>query len=169
MTFVVPYDGSELAQTALVRAVEFGSVLEEAVLAVCVIPKNNSEYAREHAWIGPDEEFDLEVVSGSVHEEVTDICPSANFRYEVVGRYAGPGTIAKRIRSVAKHVDASMVFIGSENAGRVVSSISSVGRTIATDEAYDVVIVRHRSPAKIKKLKARSPYRTEKSDFYLPD
>ncbi|WP_238330966.1 hypothetical protein [Haloglomus irregulare] len=62
MTLVVPFDGSDLAEAALVRATEFGSVFDEDVLAVSVIPKGNKEYAREHGWIGQDKEFDLKSV-----------------------------------------------------------------------------------------------------------
>lgn len=35
-----------------------------------------------------------------------------------------------------------MVFVGSENAGQNLTTISSVGRSVADDEAYDVVILR---------------------------
>ena len=47
MTFVVPFDGSALAETALVRADEFSEVLDERVVAVTVVPRD-PEYAREH-------------------------------------------------------------------------------------------------------------------------
>ncbi|MBV0902689.1 universal stress protein [Haloarcula salina] len=169
MTLVVPFDGSELAEAALVRATEFGTVFEEGVLAVTVIPRGNAEYARERDWLGSDESFDMEAVVGTVHEQVTDLCPSADFRHKVVDRYAPAGTIAKRVRNVAETVDASMVFIGSDNAGHLVSTVSSVGRSIAIDDQYDVVIVRDRSPAKIAKIRDASPYKTGKSDFYLPE
>ena len=169
MTLVVPFDGSELAEAALVRATEFGNVFDEDVLAVSVIPKGNTDYAREHDWIGQNEDFDLEAVVSTLHEQVTDLSPSADFRHKVVDRYAPSGSIAKRLRNVARDEDASMVFIGSENAGHLVSAVSSVGSTVATGEAYDVVIVRDRSPAKIAKVKNASPYNDPKSDFYFPD
>jgi nucleotide-binding universal stress UspA family protein len=92
--------------------------------------------------------------------------PSAEFRYEVVGRRATPGTIASRLREQARAADASMVFVGSENAGRLVSSLSSVGETVAADDAYDVVIVRHREPSKIQRIDEASPFHGPKSDFY---
>ena len=167
MTLLVPFDGSELAEAALVRATEFGTVFDEDVLAVSVIPKNNTGYARERGWIGSDEEFDTSSVVSTLHRQVTDLCPSANFRHKFVDRFATSGTIAKRIRTLAKQEDVSMIVVGSENAGRLVTGISSVGGTIAADEAYDVVIVRHRSPAKIAKLRNASPYTKPKSDFYL--
>jgi nucleotide-binding universal stress UspA family protein len=166
MTFVVPFDGSELAETALVRAVEFGSVLDERVIAVSVIPEDDASYARERGWIGPDAPFDLEDVVATLHEAVAAHAPAAEFRYEVVGRRATAGTIASRIRSMARDADASMVFVGSENAGHVVSSLSSVGDTVAADDAYDVVIVRNRTPSKIDSVDEASPYRGPKSEFY---
>lgn len=169
MTLVVPFDGSELAEAALVRATEFGTVFEEDVLAISVIPKDNNKYAREHGWIRPDEEFDLKAVITTLHEQVTNLCPSANFRHTVVDRYAPSGSISKAVRKMAEREDASMVFIGSENAGHIVTAVSSVGGSIASDGAYDVVIVRHRSPAKIANLRNTSPHRQPKSDFYLPE
>ena len=168
MTLVVPFDGSTLAEAALVRATEFGNVFEEDVLAVSVIPQGNEEYAEEHGWIEPDEEFELESVVSTLHKQVTGLCPSADFRHKVVDRYAPSGSIAKRLRKVAREEDASMVFLGSENAGHLVSKMS-VGSTVATGDGYDVVIVRDRSPAKIAKLRNASPFKNPKSRFYLPD
>ncbi|SDZ75656.1 Nucleotide-binding universal stress protein, UspA family [Haloplanus vescus] len=166
MTFVVPFDGSDLAETALVRAVEFGTVLDEQIVSVSVIPEENASYARERGWLDAGEQFDLETVAGRLHEAVTTHAPSAEFRYDTVGRRATPGTIASRLREQARDADASMVFVGSENAGRLVSSLSSVGETVAADDAYDVVIVRHREPSKIQRVDEASPFHDSKSDFY---
>jgi len=169
MTLLVPFDGSALAEAALVRATEFGNVFDEDVLAVSVIPRRNTTYARKRGWVGQNEAFDLSSVIATLHEQVTDLCPTANFRHKVVGRHAQPGTIARLLRNVAKTEDASMVFIGSENAGRLVTAVSSVGGSVATDQSYDVVIVRDRTPAKIAKLRDASPLREPKSDFYFPE
>jgi nucleotide-binding universal stress UspA family protein len=46
MAFVVPFDGSELAEAALVRAVEYGAALDEEIAAVVVVPERK-QYARE--------------------------------------------------------------------------------------------------------------------------
>jgi len=169
MTLVVPFDGSDLAEAALVRATEFGIVFDEDVLAVSVIPKGNAEYARDHGWIEANEDADLGTVVSRLHRGVTELCPTANFRHRVVDKHAPAGEIAGVLRKMAEREDASMVFIGSENAGHLVTSISSVGSSVAAEESYDVVIVRDRSPAKIAKLKNASPHRKGKSDFYLPD
>lgn len=169
MTLLVPFDGSELAEAALVRATEFETVFDEDVLAVSVIPKENHDYARDRNWIDSDAAFDMESVVSTLHKQVTNLCPSADFRHKVVDRYAPSGSISKCLRKVAREEDASMVFIGSENAGHLVTAVSSVGGAVATDSAYDVVIVRDRSPAKIAKLKNASPHRKPKSDFYFPE
>lgn len=167
MTFVVPFDGSDLAEAALVRAVEFSTVLEERVVAVSVVPERNERYAREKGWLGPDEPFDRDHVVSTLHEQVTDLAPSVDFTHAFVDRFAPPGTISAAIRRRLVELDASMVFVGSENAGHLVTSLTSVGSSVAADEAYDVVIIRHRRPAKVQRLRRDSPFRKEKSDFYV--
>ena len=169
MTLVVPFDGSTLAETALVRAAEYDAVFEEGVLALSVIPDGNVAYAREADWIDADEGFDLRAITGRLREQVAALAPGATFRREIVGQHASPGTIAKRVRQAAREADASLVVIGSENAGHLTVSITSVGGTIATDDAYDVLIVRNRSPAKVSKLKEQSPHGPDASEFYGGD
>lgn len=166
MTLVLPFDGSDLAEAALVRAAEFAAVFDERTLAVSVIPDGNAEYARDRGWLGPNDPFEFGAVVSTLDEQVTDLYPAADFRHEVVGKYAPPGAISNRLRRVAKEVDAAMVFVGSENAGRIVSGVSSIGASVATDVAYDVVIVRHRRPPKIDALNESSPHSRDKSDFY---
>lgn len=124
---------------------------------------------RSSFWISPREDFDLDEVVSELHSQVVDLAPSANFRHKVVGRHASSGTISKKIRRVAKQENASIVFLGSDNAGRLVSSISSVGANVGSDTAYDVLIVRDKSPARIAKLRTSSPHRKPKSDFYIPE
>lgn len=146
MTLVVPFDGTDLSEAALVRAEEFRDALSEDVLAVSVIPRGNASYARERDWIEPNEPFDLETVVSVLRERVEDRCPEAGFEYEVVDRYAPTGQIAARIRKAATNAGATMVFVGSANVGTVATSVSSVGSGVASDRAYDVVIVRsHRA------------------------
>jgi len=60
-----------------------------------------------------------------------------------------------------------MVFIGSENAGSMVTGVSSVGGAVAAEDSYDVVIVRNRMPSKVEAIRSLSPYEKPKSDFYL--
>lgn len=168
MTFVIPFDGSKLAETALVRAREFSGVLEEkSIVAVTVIPNENAEYARDHGWLRPDEPFEMESVVEQLHKQVMTLTPSANFRHLTVDRYAPSGSIASEVRDFANNTDASMVFIGSENAGHMVTGISSVGSSVATEDSYDVVIIRNKAPSKIAAVRDSSPYKPPKSDFYV--
>lgn len=160
MTLVVPFDGSELAETALVRATEFDAVFEEGVVALSVIPSGNTEYARDAGWIDDDETFDMGTITERLHEQVAALAPDATYRYETVGQHAAAGTVARHVRQTARDEDASMVVIGSENAGHLTVSVTSVGGSIASDDAYDVLIVRNRSPSKIAKLKEASPDET---------
>lgn len=169
MVFLVPFDGSDLAASALVRAVEFDTVLEEGVLVVSIIPKGNSTYARKQGWIEADEEFDRQAVVARLHEQVTDIAPSAEYRHKTVSKYTPPGGIASRIKDIAIQVDASMIFIGSENAGRIVSGVGSIGARVAAEDSYDVVIVRNRELSELEQLKEHSPYREPKSAYKPPD
>lgn len=143
MTYVVPFDGQDLGEAALVRAGEFADALGESVVAATVVPVDNAEYARDRGWISPDESFDLGRVVDRLGERVGSLCPAAEFRVETVDRYAPTGRIAREIRTVIRERDASLVFVGSDNAGRMVTSISSVGGSVAADTAYDVVVVRN--------------------------
>lgn len=140
MVFLAPFDGSDLSASALVRAVEFSTVLEEDV--VSIIPKGNRAYARKRDWIGETDQFDLQQIVANLHQRVTEIAPSADYHHYTVDRYALPGTIAGQLREIALDLDATMVFVGSENAGRIVSGVGSVDARVAAKDGYDVVIVR---------------------------
>ncbi|NHX37110.1 MULTISPECIES: universal stress protein [Halolamina] len=143
MTLLVPFDGSALAEAALIRAVEFGEVFEQPVVAIAVLPEENAAYARERGWIEPDESFDTGRILSRLREQVRDRAPEATFRYERVPRVARAGSIAREIRRTARRIEASIVFVGSDNAGRLVTALSSVGGNVAADRTYDVLIVRH--------------------------
>jgi len=161
MTLVVPFDGTELAETALVRATEFDTVFEEGVVAVSVIPDGNIQYARETGWIDDGESFDLDTVTERLREQVTTLAPDAEFRQDVVSQHASSGTIATHVRRAAREEDASIVVLGSENAGHLTVSVTSVGGSIAADDAYDVLIVRNRSPSKVETVKEAASHTQE--------
>jgi nucleotide-binding universal stress UspA family protein len=156
MTLVVPFDNSDLSKTALVRATQFDTVLEDGVLAVSVVP-NNAKYARERGWLADDEEFDRETVLSGLREQVRDINPDAAFESISVSRYAQAGEIASKIRKFARNNDASIVFVGSENAGRVVNSVGSVGGSVAADRRFDTMIISTPGPSNIEELEAEVP------------
>ncbi|MFB6105766.1 MAG: universal stress protein [Halobacteriaceae archaeon] len=146
MTFLVPFDGSRLAVTALDRASEFGADRDEGVVALTVVPED-AEYARERGWLGSEETFDVDRVASRLSQQVADRAPDATFRYVTVTASDPVASttleIVRAIREVAVEVDATVLFIGSENAGRVSTPVTSVGSPISEDPQYDVHIVRH--------------------------
>jgi len=146
MTLLVPFDGSPLSEAALERATEFADFTGEDVLALTVIP-DETEYALSRDWLGPEDPFDPEALAERFRERVADIAPEAEFRYEIPEDVSSMASITtdviRTIRAVAHDVEASVIFIGSENAGRVSSPVSSVGAPVSEDPGYDVYIIRH--------------------------
>jgi nucleotide-binding universal stress UspA family protein len=153
MTFLVPYDGSDLSRAALVRAVEYGDALGEPVTVTAVLPEDDWGYARTKRWVGEDEAYDPEAVEEQLTEEVRAVDEDVSVRTEVIAEVT-PGRVARRIESVASEVCPSVVFLGSENAGQIVTPISSVGSEVAADAEYDVHVVRHWSPTLIQELQS---------------
>ena len=123
MVLLVAFDGSNLATTALRRATTLADGLGEDVFAVSVVP-DSERYARERDWMD-DETFDVEGVATTLRDRVHEVAPDATFEAIEVDRFAGPGTIAQRIRQTARRLGASLVFLGSQNAGRVVRPVTS--------------------------------------------
>ena len=147
MTYLVPFDGSELSIAALERAVEFAERMDEDVVALSVVPDDEVEFAIERGWIGETEPFDVDSIVDGLEAKVAELAPEARFRAEVppeVSSVASVTTdIVRTIREVAVDEEATVVFIGSENAGRVSRPVSSVGAPVSEDPRYDVHIVRH--------------------------
>jgi nucleotide-binding universal stress UspA family protein len=123
---------------------------------VSVIPKGNTEYARERGWIDETESFDAETVVSHLEEMVAERAPAATFQHMFVDRHAPRGTIANRIRRFAREHDASIVFVGSDNAGRMVRGIT-VGASVAGDRSYDTMIISHEVLPEIEKLEEEHP------------
>lgn len=142
MVFVVPFDGSARTKAALKRAKEFGSGADESLIAVAAIPDGNTSYARQMGWLASDEPYTFETVVSRLRSDVNTIAPDAKFEPLRLYKRASGSQIAKPIRKFAKNHDASTVFIGSDNAGRLITSQNSIGGRIATDRNYDVCIVR---------------------------
>jgi len=146
VTLLVPFDGSPLAETALKRAREFASYRDEAVVALTVVPEDES-FAEERGWIEPGEPYDPESVCTEFELRVKAIDDDVTFRCEqpVPSEHPTATTIdnvTHTIRTVAAELDVSVIFIGSENAGRVSTPVTSVGDPISTDAKYDIYIVR---------------------------
>lgn len=142
MTFVVPFDGSAYAEAALVRAREFAPGVDETVQAVTIVPRGNVRYAREKGWLGPDDPFDVAVITDTLAERVNEITPLAEFHHETCSREVSGNVVARPIRKFARREGATTVFVGSPSAGRLTRRLSSVGERVGADAAYDVMIVR---------------------------
>lgn len=140
MTFMVAFDGSELAGAALSRASELADAVGAETVAVSVVPRD-SLYARERGWVEQEREYDPRAVAEQLREQAGEIAPSANFRLEILGEDVVHRDIAKQLRRTAYEMNADVVVVGSDNAGRVLSPVSSVGSTVASG-SYDVFVVR---------------------------
>jgi nucleotide-binding universal stress UspA family protein len=147
VTYLVPFDGSPLAEAALARATEFAALTDADVLVLSVVPVDERDFAVECGWIDEPGEYDADAIVAALREQAADIAPDATFRCERpedVSSVASVTTdVVRTIREVAREVDAEIIFIGSENAGRVSSPVSSVGAPVSEDPRYDVHIVRH--------------------------
>lgn len=157
MAFVVPFDGSELAEAALVRAVEYGRALDEDVVAVTVVPERK-RYAREKGWISPDESVDVDAIVEALREQVAALAPDAAFDHERIREFPPEDKIADHIEELALAHEPSVVFLGSDNVGRVVTPLSSVGVHVAAEEAYDVFIVREPTPPSVPGVEPHEEY-----------
>lgn len=146
MVYLVPFDGSPLAEAALQRAREVGGDTGTEIVALSVVP-DEATYAADRGWIDDREPFDPETVARHLESRVGELAPGVSFRWEVpedASTVASTTTdVARTIRQVAHALDASVVFVGSENAGRVASPVTSVGSPVSEDPSYDVFIVRH--------------------------
>ncbi|MFB6184697.1 MAG: universal stress protein [Haloarculaceae archaeon] len=147
MTLLVPYDGSALSKAALERAVEFAAFMDAEVIVLSVLPEDGVEYALQRGWLNEDESYDPGTIRDRLEAEVADLAPAATFRFQQAADLAEQSTIemdvVRTIRNVAAEVGAEIVFVGSENAGRVSTPVTSVGAPVSEDPRYDVHIVRH--------------------------
>ncbi|WP_263019489.1 universal stress protein [Natronobiforma cellulositropha] len=146
MTVLVPFDGSPLSSAALEKARSFASLTDAALVAITVIP-DDDEYARERGWITRGEPFDTEAIDAGMRERVDAIAPEAEFYSQVVDSDEPTATattnVVRTIRQAASDVDASVIVVGTENAGSVTTPLSSVGGPLSSDQHYDVYLVRH--------------------------
>lgn len=141
MTFLVSFDGRDLSAAALRRAADLAGRLDERLVVVSVVP-TDPLYAVRYGWIDDEREFDHDRITEMLGERALEIAPTAVFRPESVHAYASHNTIAKRVKRIARDEDASVVFIGSDNAGRFAAPVSSVGDKVSSSADYDVYIVR---------------------------
>jgi nucleotide-binding universal stress UspA family protein len=140
MTFMVAFDGSELAGAALDRASDLADAVGAETVAVSVVPQD-SLYARERGWVEHERDYDPRAVAERLRDRAREIAPEVSFRLETLGDDVVHRDIAKQLRRTAYEMDADVVVVGSDNAGRVLSPVSSVGSTVASG-SYDVFVVR---------------------------
>lgn len=143
MTFVVAFDGTPQSRMGLVRAVELAPPTID-VIAFAVVPQGNAAWARSRDLLEDDEPYALSKIVGGLDEMASAVSERVVFEYETTDRYAPTGRISHKIRAFARDVDAMMVFVGSRDAGGIVTSLQSVGTQVASDDRYDIVIVRRR-------------------------
>lgn len=146
MVLLAPFDGSDLSRTAVDRATRFGDLIDEEVVVLIVVPPD-PEFAAERGWSGDDEPFDIDRIGDRLAERAREIAPDATVRVEHTEDTSSLAStsmdISRRIRQIAYELRASIVFVGSENAGRVTTPVTSVGSPVSEDPQYDVHIVRH--------------------------
>ncbi|MCY4732772.1 universal stress protein [Natronomonas gomsonensis] len=140
MTYLAAFDGTDRSETALRRAAEFAGSTDERLVVVSVLP-NDEDLAAEYGLVEGDT-YDPGDAARRLRKRVESITTDAEFRTESVDAYAGKGRIATEIREAARELDADVVFVGSDNAGRVVQPVTSVGGAVASGTDYDVFIVR---------------------------
>lgn len=140
MVYLVAFDGTDLSTVALRRAAAFAEMKDERLLVVSVLPTDQT-LAEAYSLVEGDD-YDPEAAAKRLRKSALEVAPEADVRLEHIDRYAGKGQIASEIRRVAREENAEIVFIGSDNAGRIVKPVSSVGGSVASGVEYDVFIVR---------------------------
>jgi nucleotide-binding universal stress UspA family protein len=146
MTLLAPYDGSPLARAAVRRAAEFGAFREEGVVVLTVVPED-AAFAEDRGWVDEEAAYDPETVEERLEAEVADLAPDATFRAERPDpseslSSSTPDDILRTIREVARELEASVLFVGSDNADRLAVPAESIGSHLTDDPEYDVYIAR---------------------------
>lgn len=140
MVFLVPYDGSRVAQAALDRAVAHGKALDEAVVAVSFVP-TGSEYAERRKWIEPHEEFALDTAQSDLQRKIEETTDDAERQFSEPGASAPHNGVSDRIRQVAADVEASVLYVGTTGEEESDSLETPFG-AVSPQGEYDVHLVR---------------------------
>lgn len=135
MVFLVPFDGSPLARLTLERAVEYGDALERQVIAVSFVPTADG-YAQRRRWIDPTEDFAAESAASDLQRKIEEATDDAELRYEDSSAHSPAGGLSEELRTAARDVEATAVFVGSADDERVVVPLDELS------DGYDVHIVR---------------------------
>ncbi|MFW5918587.1 MAG: universal stress protein [Halanaeroarchaeum sp.] len=141
MEFVVAFDGTPVSKTALDRTVQLADGVDGDVTAISVVPAGNAQYARQRGWVDAEDTYSLDAVVDTLRESVKSIAPNAAFVSQSVDRYAPRGKIGRVLRTAASESGVDVLVIGSANAGRVFTAVSTVTRSVANG-SYDLYVVR---------------------------
>ena len=139
MVFLVPFDGSPASEAALARAVEHGQALGEEIVAVSFIP-TGAQYAERRKWIQPDEEFAAETASAELRRKIEETTDDAERNFSDSAAYTPDDGLTGRVRQVARDVDASVLFVGSDDDSDE-RRTTPFGEVVGNAE-YDIHIVR---------------------------
>lgn len=135
MVFLVPFDGSARAHAALDRAVTYGAALDRDVVAVSYVP-TGTDFAERRRWVDSSEDFAAETVASDLQRKIEEATDDAELRYEDESAHSPAGGLSKELRQTALDVDATAVFVGCADDGRVVVPIDDDA------DAFDVHVVR---------------------------
>jgi nucleotide-binding universal stress UspA family protein len=141
MSILVPFDGSAHARLALERGADLAGCYDATLLAVAVVHKGVDDPV-ELGWLETGERYDPDRVANRLSRAVNEITPGADFHAISENARLQRGAVAKRIRRFAHRESVALVVMGSENAGRIFTPVSSVGGSVTTDLSYDVLLVR---------------------------
>jgi nucleotide-binding universal stress UspA family protein len=141
MTVMVAFDGSGLSAAALRRGVNMADAFDTSTVVVSVVPEDPL-YAVDQGWVDDAATYEPEGRAESLALQVEAIAPDAGFELIPLGDDVVPRDVASELRSTAYDIDADIVVLGSENAGRVVAPVTSVGDTVVSSTRYDVHVVR---------------------------
>lgn len=145
MEFVVAFDGTPVSKTALDRAVQLADGVGGEVTAISIVPAGNAQYARQHGWVDEEDTYSRDAVLDTLRESVESVAPNASFVHQSVDRYAPRGKIGRVLKTEAEASGVDVLVIGTANAGRVFTALTTVTRSVANG-AYDLYVVRETDP-----------------------
>jgi nucleotide-binding universal stress UspA family protein len=141
MVFLVPFDGSPVSEAALARAIEHGRALEQEVVAVSFVP-TGTEYAERRKWVHPDEEFAAETASAALRRKIEEATDEAERTFTESGAQS-PGGLTDHVRRVARDVDASVLFVGTDDTEDTENpGLPTPFGEVGNGGDYDVYLVR---------------------------
>jgi nucleotide-binding universal stress UspA family protein len=140
MVFLVPYDGSAVSERALDCAIEHGAAMDTDVVAVSFIP-TGAEYAERRKWIEPTEEFAADSARSELKRKIAEATDDAERTYSGPDASTLGNGVSEHVRRVARDVDASVLFVGTDSATEN-DGLSTPFGDIANQAGYDVHLVR---------------------------